>query len=243
MIRVDRCPVDVFIASNMDYEFPFKLIKPEHASERVRESADCVIMDSGIGDDTTNAEVLDLAHELDTDFVVPCDELHDIDATVEAIESFMDEWESHECRATPLVALQPDHAECYRRLSFSPAHVMLGGMAFGWDAKEIINAVESFREEIGMGPTVHLLGAGASSRLVTWMGDNPGMVQSLDCSTPEQCAINQRMFDVTLRQREHRVITGEGSSHSRAGMAKEMAYTLCDAITESYRTQSIQSTL
>lgn len=231
--RVAECPIDVFVASNMPYEYPYKLVKPEHVTPRIVESADTVIMDSGIGDDVSNTEVLDLAHTHDADMVVAKDYLHNTGRTTESVKTFLEIHDQHDCRATPLIPLQPNHAEHYADLS-GQYHYLLGGMAFDYDTSEIIRAVEEFRQTAGMGPYVHLLGVGANPRLMDWLANNSEYVQSIDCSTPEQCVINGNIYDTSLRQRDYQIRTGEGSSQTRYLLAQHLAYTLNDAIRERF---------
>jgi len=229
--RAGRCPIDVFMASNMGYNYPYKLVKPEHVNQKVVNTCETLIMDSGIGDEISNEEVLQLADEYDADFVVAKDYLHDQERTSKSILEFVDCWRDHNCRATPLIPLQPPHHEHWEQLNIECYHVMLGGMAFNADADDIIEAVSKFREAAGTGPYVHLLGVGANRRVMQFLADNPGMVQSLDCSTPEQCAINSSIFDVRLERTDYQIRNGSGSSVTRAGLAQHLAYTLCDAIT------------
>lgn len=232
--RVDECPIDVYVASNMPYEYPYKLVKPEHVTPKVAQSCETLIMDSGIGnDEVSNADVLDLAHKHNADMVVAKDYLSDQPRTTESINRFIEEWWRHETSATPLIPLQPDHAKHYTDVP-KAYHYLLGGMAFDYDTSEIINAVESFRETAGPGPYVHLLGVGANPRLMEWLARNPEYVQSIDCSTPEQCAINSNIYDVSLRQRDYQIRGGEGSSQTRYMLAQHLAYTLNDAIRMKY---------
>lgn len=227
--RVAECPIDVFVASNMTYEYPYKLVKPSHVAPQVVDSAETVIMDSGIGDDITNAEVLDLAATWDADMVVAKDYLHEQQKTTDSIREFLNLWDDHDCRATPLIPLQPPHEQHYQALP-EQYHYVLGGMAFDYSTRDIINAVETFRNVAGAAPYVHLLGVGAKPELMDYLAQNPNAVQSLDCSTPEQCAINNNIYDVNLKQTDYQIRTGEGSRKTRAKLAEHLAYTLCDAI-------------
>ena len=225
--RVDRCHVDIYIASNMRYRYPFKLLKPEHATQPIRDSAAAVILDSGIGDDTTNREVLDLAHELDADFVIAKDYLHDRERTTESVHEFLDLYDDHDCRATPLIPLQPPYDEHYLELSGHPAYVLGGVMQ--WRGGRIIDELQRFRAVAGSGPYAHLLGVGASPALVQAVARDPTLIQSLDCSTPEQCAINGQTFGLDLKQRPIRLASGTGSGLSRSDHARELAMRINDA--------------
>lgn len=221
----------------MPYSYPYKLVKPEHVTPGVVDSCETLIMDSGIGnDEVSNRDVLDLAEKYDADMVVAKDYLHEQDRTTESIRGFLREWGDHTCRATPLIPLQPPHHEHYRELPDN-YHYLLGGMAFDYETTEIIEAVERFREVAGTAPYVHLLGVGANSRLMDYLAQNPEHVQSIDCSTPEQCAINGNIYDVGLTQKSYDIRTGVDSRLTRAGLAQHLAYTLNDAIRLRYEEQ------
>jgi len=239
--RVDACPIDVYVASNMPYEYPYKLVKPSHVAPQVANSCETLIMDSGIGnDEVTNADVLDLAAKYGADMVVAKDYLHDQDRTTESIKEFLDTCDDHHCRATPLIPLQPPHHEHFQSLP-NQYHYLLGGMAFGWDTRQIIDALQKFRDAAGDGPYVHLLGVGANPKLMDFIGRNPGMVQSIDCSTPEQCAINGEIYDTTLKRTDYKIRTGNGSRAVRSDLSQHLALTLCDAITMRYQSQDQQT--
>lgn len=242
--RCANCPIDVYIASDMQYRYPYKLVKPTTVSPGVADSCETLIMDSGIGDDTiTNQDVLDLADQYDADMVVAKDYLHDQQQTTASIYDFLDSWKTHNCRATPLIPLQPPHHEHYQELS-DQYHYLLGGMAFNYGTQNIIRAVERFRDIAGPSPYVHLLGVGADARLLEYLAQNPGHVQAIDCSTPEQCAINSSIYDVNLDRRSYPVRTGEGSSRTRECLAQHLAYTLNDAIRRRFeREHSTQKSL
>jgi len=230
--RVDACPIDIYIPSNMPYEYPYKLGKPSYAKQYIRESAETYILDSGIGDDVTNAEVLDTAHDLDADFVVAKDVLHDREQTTANITEFLSLYDDHPCRATPMLPLQPDHVDHYDDLPANYAY-LLGGVSPSLSDNtigDIISTVEAFREAVGHGPYLHLLGVGANPRLADWLARNPDAVQSIDVSTPEQCAIKNQIYDIGLRQQDYKLRTGDGSSQGRYKLAEHLAYLLNDSI-------------
>jgi len=234
--RVDRCPIDIYVASNMPYPYPYKLGKPKHQTHSIRDSCTTWIQDSGIGDDTTNADVLQMADEYDADFVIPCDELHDQQATTQAVREFMDLYESSDCRATPFIPLQPPYDEHYQDLPDYPAYC-LGGIAFDYSPSEQVAAIESFRDAAGPEPYAHALGVGGSMTFVRYVANNPDAVQSVDCSTPEQAAINGSIIDAQLRQKSISILTGDGSSPGRYSLAETNAYQLADAYTRAARSE------
>jgi len=232
--RVNRCPIDIYVASAMPYPYPYKLGKPEHATHKIRESSTAFIMDSGIGDDTENKDVLRLAEKFDADFVIACDELHDQQATTEAVHEFLELYDDSEIRATPLIPLQPPYDEHYKQLPDFPAYC-LGGIAFDYTAREQVGELQKFRRIAGDGPYAHALGVGGSMTVVRAIANDPNLVQSVDCSTPEQAAINGCLIDAELKQRNMSILNGEGSSRGRYSLAETNAYQLTDAYTKATR--------
>lgn len=237
--RINRCPIDIYVASAMPYPYPYKLMKPEHAEQRVADTCDTLIMDSGIGDDTTNRQVLELAQKYDADFVVPCDELRDQTATTEAVHDFLEVYDDMDVRATPLIPLQPPYDEHYRDLSGHYAYV-LGGIAFDEDGNQVdprkqVAELQQFRREAGPEPYAHALGVGGSMTVVNALANNPNLVQSVDCSTPEQAAINGSVIDAQLKQKSIEILTGDGSAAGRYALAETNAYQLNDAYTKAAR--------
>lgn len=234
--RLARCPIDIYVASAMPYPYPYKLVKPRHVERRVVDSCDTLIMDSGIGDDTTNADVLELAKKYDADFVVPCDELHDQETTTERVREFMDLYEDSDCRAIPFVPLQPPYDEHYRDLP-DFHYYMLGGIAFDYSPREQVAEIQRFRRAAGPEPYAHALGVGGSMTTVRAIANDPGVVQSVDCSTPEQAAINGSVLDSKLKHQSIGIRTGEGSSCGRYDLAQTNAYQLADAYAEATTSQ------
>jgi len=180
---------DVFVASELAHNYPLVLQKPANATRKIRETADTYILDSGIGDETTNGEVLNLAHDLDADYVIPCDELHNQAATTRSVQEFYLQYDSHPCDATPLIPLQPPHADHYHDLP-GHEHYCLGGMA-GKDVSDdqAIRWIREFREVAGPDIYLHALGVGGGSTIVRALAGER-IVNSVDCSTPELAAMN-----------------------------------------------------
>lgn len=226
--RLQDCPVDIYIASNMPYPYPYKLMKPRHAERRVRDSCTTLIMDSGIADDTTNADVLELADSYDADFVVPCDELHNQPQTTEAVHEFLELYDDADVRSHPLIPLQPPYDEHYPKLSGFHAYA-LGGIAFDYSPSQQIEELHRFRRVAGPAPYAHAFGIGGSMKVVRALSQNPGLVQSVDCSTPEQAAINGQVIDANLKQQNVALKMGDGSSAGRYDLAQTNTYQLVDA--------------
>ena len=217
----------VYVASAMPTSYPFKLQKPSTVSSRVRDSAESFIMDSGIGDDVSNKEVLDLAAAYDADFVVAKDFLHEQERTTESVHEFMDLYQEHETEATPMIPLQPPFDKHYAQLDgFN--HYVLGGMALdSVDTSQQIRWIEQFRR---VAPNVyaHGLGVGGGIEFVQKVAGR-GLLDSIDCSTPEQAAMFGAILDKRLRQQD--VMTfpgGEGKSKRTYAIAEFNSWQLND---------------
>jgi len=199
----------VFVASNIPTAYPYKLQKPSTVNQRVRDTAEVFIMDSGIGDDVSNAEVLDLAHEYDAEFVIAKDYLHDQERTTESVYTFMELYEDHDCDAWPLVPLQPPFDEHYRQLDEFGWYV-LGGMATDdIHAQQQLEWIRDFRT-VAPEAFAHGLGVGGGFEFARHAaGEN--LLDSLDCSTPEQAAMFGKVLNEKLRQKSIRTFeSGDG---------------------------------
>lgn len=223
---VSHCPVKVFVASYIPrYWYPYRLQHAEKARDWAKDESLEVIMDSAIGDAAVDNEaVLDRATEVNADFVIPADTLHDQEATTEAVRDFMRLYESHECRAKPLIPLQPPYDEHYQELAgFS--HYTLGGIAAS-EPETQLREIRQFRDAAGYGVYAHGLGLGASLTLIRALRENPRLLDSLDLSTPEQVIRGEKLPDKSWQQREFAYPTGEDSSTVRAAFASAVALQL-----------------
>lgn len=208
----------VYIASNMPTQYPRKLQKPSTVSQTIRDTARSFIMDSGIGDDVTNTEVLDLAHEYNADYVIGKDYLHDQDVTTESVREFLRLYESHECDSTPMIPLQPPFHEHYRDLP-GHSHYVLGGMALSDVSEQRKMAwIRRFRD-VEPDAYVHALGVGGGWEFTRRMARDE-LLDSLDCSTPELAASNGCILDSRLSQTEVRVHKGEGARRRNVPLAE-----------------------
>jgi hypothetical protein len=207
----------VFVASAMPTTYPYKLQKPSTISDRVRDTATDFILDSGIGDDVSNKEVLDLAAEYNADYVVAKDYLHDQDATTDSIRRFVDQYAYHGTDATPFIPLQPPHAEHYQALVDQGLDVydsyVLGGMATDdVTTAQQIRWIRDFHEATPDSIYAHGLGVGGGMEFVSTVAGKDWL-DSVDCSTPEQAAMFGKALDTRLRQQEMLAFSGgEGKS-------------------------------
>ena len=218
---INHCPIKVFSASgggqSSRYHYPYKLVSVPNSTGAVCNTCTELIVDSGISDSSvTNSEVLDMAAERNATYVVPKDYLHDRRRTTESVRRFLALYEDHECTAQPLIPLQPPHDEHYEVLDgFS--HYALGGIK-GKSPTDQVEALESFDQASG-DEYVHALGLGGSLDFVKAIRDNPDLVDSVDLSTHETAATNDRLPDKTWKQQSFAFPRGESSTTVRAAFA------------------------
>ena len=222
---------DVFVASNIDTAYPRKLQKPSTVNDAVRDTAETFIFDSGIGDDTTNREVLDAAHTYNADYVVAKDYLHDRDATTDSIAVFFEEYDSHPCDAKPMIPLQPPHARHYREITDRLGafdHYVLGGMAVPEvSTTDQIRHIRAFDRVVHENAYIHALGVGGGREFVETVAPLE-ILDSVDCATPEIAAANGCVIDADLRQREVREFNGTGAKRRNRPLAAFNSWQLQD---------------
>jgi len=223
----------VFVASAMPTDYPFKLQKPSTINDRVRDTADVFIMDSGIGDNISNQEVLDLAIEYNADYVVAKDELHDFETTTENVFNFLELHDESECEATVLVPVQckPEcdiwHVDHLKTLP-DHSHYVLGGMAVDEvSTTDQIKSIKRFRECVGSETYVHGLGVGGGMEFVSKVAGT-NWLDSVDCATPEMAGQFGAILDERLRQKQVRVMNGEGASKRNIPLSEFNSFQLQD---------------
>jgi hypothetical protein len=223
----------VYVASNMPTDYPRKLQKPSTVNDRVRDTAESFILDSGIGDDVSTEEVLDLADKYNADYVVAKDELHDFEATTENIKHFFELYRKHDCDAQPLVPVQCDPATDRWHVDHLPQlpeydHYVLGGMAVDEvSTSDQIPTLKAFREAVGSDAYVHGLGIGGSLELVSKVAAK-AWVDSIDCATPEMAGQFGCIMDQRLRQKEVRVMSGDNVSARNIPLSEFNSWQLQD---------------
>jgi len=213
----------------MPTAYPHKLQKPSTVSERVRDTAETFIFDSGIGnDELTNADVLDMADEYDAEYVVAKDYLHDQPRTTESVKKFFEIYPDHPCTATPLIPLQPPHHKHYQDLP-DHDHYVLGGMVDqSISTRQRIRWIEKF-DRVSHDCYTHGLGIGGGSGIMQSFAGS-GVLDSVDCSTPEQAAMFGKVITDGLRQDE--VLAhggGEGKSNRTYPLAEFNSWQIQDA--------------
>lgn len=218
---------DVFVASEYPTDYPRKLQKPGNVTQTVRDTAETFIFDSGIGDDTTNEEVLRYADEYDADYVIAKDYLHDKERTTESVREFLQLYDRHPCDATPMIPLQPPHHEHYQDLD-GYSHYVLGGMSVPeLSTQDRIRYVLDFARVVEGNPYIHALGVGGGRKFAEKIAPL-GILDSVDCATPEIAAKSGKVIRSDFAQRHVTVHQGEGASRRNHPLAEFNSWQLQD---------------
>lgn len=228
---------DVFIASEYPTDYPRKLQKPGNISQKIRDTAETFILDSGIGDDTTNEQVLRLADEYNADFVIAKDYLHDQDKTTESVREFMRLHEKHPCDATPMVPLQPPHDQHYQDLK-GYSHYVLGGMSVPeYSYQDRVRFVLDFVRVAENDPYIHALGVGGGQKFTEKIAPL-GVLDSIDCATPGLAAKNGKVLQEDLLQRHVTIHQGDGARRRNIPLAEFNSWQIQDLWDKLYEEQS-----
>lgn len=198
-VLLDACPVRIYAASSLKHPWPYRL---QNAAECYPASfwrSQDRILDSAIGEDLTNAEVLDHAVERHATAVVAKDYLHDPPSTTVSIREFVDlhDPEVHPRAYIPLQPPYDEHvAEVYPIVEDSHLdhRYMLGGLATAPPSERVTRLLD-FRAEVGDGPEAHGLGWGLDDELVAAVRDEPTLLDSVDNSSPAQAVQNDQILD------------------------------------------------
>ncbi|WP_256392792.1 hypothetical protein [Natronoarchaeum rubrum] len=205
-VLLDACPVRIYAASSLKHPWPYRL---QNAAECYPASfwrSQDRILDSAIGKDLSNEEVLDHAVERHATAVVAKDYLHDPEATTESIRKFVDLYDP-DVHPRAFVPLQPPYDEHVAKVyplveeSQLDHRYMLGGLATA-SPSERIDALLAFRREIGEEPIAHGLGWGLDDELVATIRDEPTLLDSVDNSSPSQAAQNGQVLDKHWQARD-----------------------------------------
>jgi len=198
-VLLDACPLDIYAASSLKHPWPYRL---QNAAECYPASfwrSQDRIMDSAIGEDLTNEDVLGHAVERHATAVVAKDYLHDREATTKSIREFiaLHDPDEHPRAYIPLQPPYDEHvAEVYPLIEESHLthRYMLGGLATA-PPRERLNLLLDFRAEVGDGPTAHGLGWGLGDELVAAVRDESTLLDSVDNSSPAQAVQNDQILD------------------------------------------------
>lgn len=204
------------------YRWPYKLLHANNAKPASDIYAEKLIVDSDINNpDATNEDVLDAANAADADIVVPKDYLHDRERTTESVKEFLDLYESHPCSADYLIPLQPPHDEHAK--NFPDEDGFLVGGIKDEDPVAQLQHIRALRDEVGPDAYIHGLGLGSSREIIDECRRNPGLLNSMDCKTPEFAASRHRTPDKSMKaQSGDFVIPGGDGTSTGVAIAAEL---------------------
>lgn len=185
---IDAAYVDVYLSANDGKRiyWPYRMHPVHEANKGYRDACESYIIDSSFQDESiTNEDVLDTAFRLDAEMAVLADVYHDADATVQALLEGRELADDHPYDGKLIAPLQPPHDACYDALEGQFDVYAIGGLkdAGGFDQ---IQAARSVRERAGPDVRIHGLGFGVSDELVWAAHEWPGLLDSIDYSTPVQ---------------------------------------------------------
>jgi len=211
-VLLSACPLDIYAASSLKHPWPYRL---QNAAECYPASfwrSQDRILDSAIGEDLTNQDVLSHAVERHATAVVAKDYLNDQEATTESIREFIDLYDS-QTHPRAYIPLQPPYEEhvvdVYPLVEESGLshRYMLGGLANAAPGERIDRLLD-FRAEVGDEPTAHGLGWGLEDQLVATIREEPTLLDSVDNSSPSQAVQNNKVLDKHWRAKPCQHVDG-----------------------------------
>lgn len=216
---IDACHVDYYLSASDACRifWPFRMQPYHEADKRYSRNAEKYVIDSSITEpQITNKDILDKGVELDAEVVLLKDFLEfknyeisdeqseeknqaikelkenysdNYEASLDNIREGMKLAERHEYDGEVWIPLQPPHSKMYKQLG-SPSKVALGGIKDASPSAKIKH-LEMFHNEVGDIETLHCLGFGATEEFITYVSENPDVVDSIDSQTPMSKAINR----------------------------------------------------
>ena len=247
---IEQCPIDIYCSSiNPRWGYPYKLMSYYESRPSVRDSAENLIIDSGYRKYGDIDEILEAVEKLDADWFIPPDVtpwFDDYDE-ISPAERVEDLWE-HGWKATlagvdaemlvPLHRPVDEHLEELKH--FRPERSIgdqeeynllkeFGGVAVGLKGipdSERIEVLGTINREIPVGTHVHGLSPGTEMEMMSFLRENPHMVDSIDVSTPESAAANNKIPDNEWYQHKVPFPTGTDISTLRAMRTLEIALRL-----------------
>jgi hypothetical protein len=201
----------------------------KYISPTVTDTAEKNIIDSAIGEDYGNSDVVAAADDHDHDAVVPADVIGDNDETISQIlelaiasnsklvvpvqKSANGEWYTSACETINVIE---DHGLEDRVFSYA-----VGGVKDS-SFTEQTAAVFDVREAIGPDSDLHLFGAGCSSQWALFLRANRDVLDSIDMSTPMRAPISGRYVIFNMSQIQTEMPRGTHSSFIKARMAESI---------------------
>lgn len=172
--------------------WPWRMEPPHEASRSYRNACEQYVIDSAPKrGDITTTDTLDTAVAVDAEVASLADVYQDKDATVDSLLDGLAVADDHQFDGTLLLPLQDPFVECWNEIGAPTEGVWLGigGLKDASDAARI-RAAEKLRAAVGDDMHIHGFGWGPRNDLAATIRESPGLLDSLDYSTPMQTSIN-----------------------------------------------------
>lgn len=187
---VEGAHVEVYLSAvdGARLYWPWRMQPPSEASETYRNSCERYIIDSDpLDDSVTTRDVLDCADRLDAEVASLQDVYHDKETTVDSLLDGLALTDDHAFDGDLLLPLQAPYVECWKGIGEPTDHLLgIGGLKDGRPTARR-QAAEHLRAAVGEDVWIHGFGWGPRS-LAETIRDRPGLIDSLDYSTPMQNA-------------------------------------------------------
>lgn len=236
--------VDVYLADpTASVKYPYRVQSVKYISPTVLREAEKNIIDSAIGEEYSNDDVLTEVDSHSHVAIVPADVIGDNEQTIEKIIDIVErsesdvivpiqsstdgEWHTSTVETKQMIA---DYGFEDRVFSYA-----VGGVKdLSFDEQK--TATEEVRGVLDSDDDLHLFGAGCSKRWVKFVRQNRDMIDSLDVSTPMRATIGGKYITFGMEQVDTGMPRGTHSSFIKARMAESictnMNYMLSDGPNE-----------
>ena len=187
---IDEAHVQLHLSANDGKRiyWPWRMHPPKEATAGYRDACEQYVIDSDpLDDDVTATDVLNTAFELDAEVASLQDVYQDKDATVDSLLRGLEVADDHAFDGMLLLPLQEPYVKCWQELGEPTDHWLgIGGLK---DARptERLAAARELRAAVGPVVWLHGFGWGVDG-IAPAIRDNPGLIDSLDYSTPMQDA-------------------------------------------------------
>lgn len=249
---LEACPIDVYCSSvNPAWGWPDKLMSYYEARPGVTDSCETLIIDSGYNRWGSPEDVLAAAAKTDADYVIATDvtsfedpenRAHNdampspaddgisdwFEAALEGIRRFMIRARELSIEDRVILPIQPPYDEfldaCKARGWLSDVeYVSVGGLLGIDDVEDRIDALHRIRDRLGSDYKIHALAPGRNPEMMIELRENPGLIDSLDNSTPERAPGNDKIPDASGKQTNHFFPRGTHASTLRGRAAALIA--------------------
>ena len=248
---VEQCPIDIYCSSAMPrWGYPYKLMSYWETRPAVAESCEELIIDSGYKKYGDMDVILEEADRYDATWLIPPDitphfyAYHSIppEARAKELARHLRRYQRKHIDTGVLLPLHRPVDDCLAELK-NPEHTakwseypdgeslldVFGGVAIGLkgiEPDERIEVLGHVNRETPQGTRVHGLSPGTDLEMIAFLRENPHMVDSLDVSTPEHAARNNKIPDNEWHQHKVNFPRGTDVTTLRSIRALEIALQL-----------------